>query len=351
MAQPGASSSSQEQPSSETSILPAASLSPSLLPPDYYYAVSRREENRQYLPQAQGAEHWFWAALPAAGSQVVDIPIDNLGEAGQGAALLRLGLYGGTEAPASPDHHALVRVNERLIADERWDGRGEHIIEANFDPSSLKEGVNQVAVEIPGDTGLAAELNYLDWVEIVYPRLLIAVYDRLDFVSPGGEQVVNGFSAPPAVYQVTVPEQAQRLDPLNAESAGGKYTVRLPSTVGERYIAVGPQGYLKPSRLVPFVDTPDLRQPDLGADYLAVGPADLIAPLQPLLDFRRSLGLQTLAVPVDAVYDQFNYGYAEPQAVQQLMKYAAQSWQPSPRYLLLVGDASYDPRLPGSSGS
>ncbi len=47
---------------------------------------------------------------------------------------------------------------------------------------------------------------------------------------------------------------------------------------------------------------------------------------------------------VGQVYDAFSYGRRDPQAIQALMRYARQHWQaPAPRYLLLAGDASYDP--------
>jgi hypothetical protein len=66
--------------------------------------------------------------------------------------------------------------------------------------------------------------------------------------------------------------------------------------------------------------------------------------LKPLLALRLSQGLKTISLPVEAVYDQFGSGLPEPQAIQEFMKYAAANWDPAPRYLLLVGDASYDPR-------
>ncbi|NIM09567.1 MAG: hypothetical protein GTO53_10580, partial [Planctomycetales bacterium] len=81
-----------------------------------------------------------------------------------------------------------------------------------------------------------------------------------------------------------------------------------------------------------------------GAEYVAIGPADLLEPLQPLLDWRSAQGLNVVAVPLEAVYDQFGHGMPEPQAVQDFMAYAAATWRPAPAYLLLVGDATYDPR-------
>lgn len=47
---------------------------------------------------------------------------------------------------------------------------------------------------------------------------------------------------------------------------------------------------------------------------------------------------------VEQVYDAFSYGRADPRAIQSLMRHARQHWEaPAPRYLLLGGDASYDP--------
>ncbi|RME46927.1 MAG: hypothetical protein D6791_07060 [Chloroflexi bacterium] len=121
---------------------------------------------------------------------------------------------------------------------------------------------------------------------------------------------------------------------------------------GRRYEAVGPGGYRRPARIARASTSPDpsllatqgLRAAGNGADYVAVGPPDLLEPLAPLLAWREQQGLKVLTVPVEGIYDQFNDGLPEPEAIRAFLKYARQSWQPAPRYLLLVGDATYDPQ-------
>ncbi|MDD2695914.1 MAG: C25 family cysteine peptidase, partial [Anaerolineales bacterium] len=88
---------------------------------------------------------------------------------------------------------------------------------------------------------------------------------------------------------------------------------------------------------------PDLHDPQNAAAYLAIGPDDLLDPLAPLLDWRREHGLTALTIPLQAVYDQFNAGIPDPAAIRKLVA-ATVAWKESPRYLLLVGDASYDPQ-------
>jgi hypothetical protein len=323
-----------------TSALPEL---PPDLPPGGYYAFQREETNQLYLPQAELAEHWFWESLSAPASQVFEIQATDLlsqKAVPAGLAQLTVALWSGTESPKSPDHHLRVLLNGQLVADEQWDGKGEHRVQAEFDPSLLQPGVNQVTLDAPGDTAATVDQNYLDWVELRYPRQLRAQLDRLDFWSPGGSLKLEGFSGEVAVYDITDPLKAESMQ-INGQGEG---SLTLETQAGRRYQAVGPAGYQDAVSIVPLTTQPDLRAAGIGADYAAVGPVDLLEPLQPLLDYRAGEGLKVMAVPLEAVYDQFNGGVPEPQAIQRWMQFAAQRWQPVPRYLLLVGDATYDPK-------
>jgi hypothetical protein len=81
------------------------------------------------------------------------------------------------------------------------------------------------------------------------------------------------------------------------------------------------------------------------ADYILVAPRVFLEAAEPLLDRRRSEGLSSLAVPVEEIQDEFGHGEAGPAAIKRFLEYAYQSWAPpSVRYVLLLGDASYDPK-------
>jgi hypothetical protein len=178
----------------------------------------------------------------------------------------------------------------------------------------------------------------VDWIQVIYPRSLTAENDRLALTASGGRQVFAGFSGPVSIYDLTasdLPVEVSRdVDP--AQSFQGQ--------AGNHYEVVGPQGWLRVEQVRAPVLAPDLRREGSGADYVAIGPADLLEPLKPLLALRLSQGLEAVSLPVEAVYDQFGAGLPDPKAIQAFMKYAVSHWDPAPRYLLLVGDASYDPR-------
>lgn len=313
-------------------------------PTDRYSATARAEENAQYAPRAEEVGPWFWVMLAAPRSHTFEITLTEIADAGKDApqlARLRMGVWASTEAPASPDHHLRVTLNGQPVADATWDGAGAHTIEADLPLAVLQEGVNAVEVDAPGDTEAAADISYVDWIEIVYPRALVAEDDRLAFDGADAPQRLSGFTGPVAVFDVSDPRAVAQVAQLEAAASEGAVFQGEP---GHRYLAVGPEGFLAPDRIAPARMMPDLRAAATGADYVAIGPPELLEPLGPLLAWRADQALETLSVPLQAVYDQFNHGLAEPQAIRQFLKHASEAWEPAPEYVLLVGDASYDPR-------
>lgn len=299
-------------------------------------SLSRLEENKIYLPQASGADRWYWLSLaaPNVAEQAVEIDPFLIPEA---TGILRVAVWSGTNAATAPDHHLKLALNGVEIADEIWDGAGFHILETQVPGGILSAGQNRVELIAPGDLGLAAEIYHLDWIEVEFPRWAHAIEDRLDFESTGEELVLEGFSGSVHVFEITDPDSAQRLDQSleNGESFTG--------LAGRRYVLVGPAGILQPSRVELAQFSPNLADPGIVADYLALGPRDLLQPLAPLLELRMDQGLTPLSVPWEAVVDQFNYGLSEPQGIQAFIQYTARAWKQPPKYLLLVGDSTFDP--------
>jgi hypothetical protein len=319
--------------SSENTATPTSS--PISLPPDAYQANLHLEQNKLYNPQVESGDHWLWASLAAPQKQSYDFNLDSLT---RGAERLVLEVWASTEATQSPDHHLLLKVNGQPVADEKWDGKGRQTFKVEIQPGILREGANQLEIDAPGDTGVLADITFLDWLDINYPRRFVAQSDRLDFISPGGDYLLKGFSGLASVYDLTDPE-----NPIRLPGSLGAQDV-LQREAGHHYLAVGPQGVRKPLRLERVTLNPDLRAQDNGADYLVIGPPDLLAPLQPWVEWRQQQGLKVVVVTAEAAYDQFGSGFPEPEAIRSLVRYAVQNWQPAPRFLLLVGDGSYDPK-------
>jgi hypothetical protein len=87
-----------------------------------------------------------------------------------------------------------------------------------------------------------------------------------------------------------------------------------------------------------------LSKSDNRADFVILTHRDFKDAVVPLADLRRSQGLEVAVVDIENVYDEFSYGAHSRQAVRDFLSLAKSKWALAPRYVLLVGDASIDPR-------
>ncbi len=65
-------------------------------------------------------------------------------------------------------------------------------------------------------------------------------------------------------------------------------------------------------------------------------------PGHPLLGLRQSQGLTALAVPIEQIYSEFGHGETRPDAVRDFLEHAYHHWGTPPRYVVLLGDGTFD---------
>jgi hypothetical protein len=122
------------------------------------------------------------------------------------------------------------------------------------------------------------------------------------------------------------------------------YPRLLVAEADHSYLAVSPEAVLRPELRPAWPATLD--SPNNSAEYLLVAPREFLglASAVALLEQRRAQGLSARGVAIEDVFDEFGHGEARPEAVKEFLSYAYHSWpEPSPRYVLLLGDATYDP--------
>jgi len=89
-------------------------------------------------------------------------------------------------------------------------------------------------------------------------------------------------------------------------------------------------------------DVTALRDTQSLYDYVAIGPREFLEAAQALLQWRREQGLRVLEVPLEELYDAFSGGEASTEAIHDFLSFAYHDWPAPPRYVLLLGDSSYD---------
>ena len=301
------------------------------------------------IPGSPAQDYWFWAKLTAP--QTGSYPFQLAGLAEQaGASCLTVSLQGGTSGGPNPDHHAQVSLNGTLVGDLTWFGMIPLTQTFPLPPGVLQAGGNTVSVVLPGDTGAAADVVFLNYVEVTHWGPNQALGDVAAIPVTGGTYLpiqVQGFtSAAVELLDITDPSNPALLTSPTIVSAGSAYqaTFQDPSAVTRTYYVLTQDQVQKPASFVPWI-AGALRTPSAGADYLLITPRAFLAAAEPLCQLRRNQGLRVAAVAVEDVYNEFAYGQPDPQALKDFLAYAYASWpRPAPTYVLFLGDATFDYR-------
>jgi hypothetical protein len=81
-----------------------------------------------------------------------------------------------------------------------------------------------------------------------------------------------------------------------------------------------------------------------GASIILITHPDFVASLAPLVQLRRQQGQSVKVVTTDELFDSFHFGERTPFALRDFLRLASSQWRVRPQSILLVGDASLDPR-------
>jgi hypothetical protein len=299
----------------------------------------RFEQNANYLPALLNArDFWFWDAglLPP---NARDYSFSLAARAEGGTAVLTIDLQGASDATGvDPDHLVRALVNGVPVGEASWDGLEPARLETSFAASVLVEGENTLRLENLDTTGGFDSAVLLDRFSIEYRRALAAESGTLSGrAETAGLVRATGFPTGAVVLDLSgkVPSW---LVPAVSGAA-----VEFPAEPGKSYLATAPEAVLRPEPRA--VLPPTLRNPALQADWIVIAPKELMPAVEPLVAHRQSSGLRALAVSLEQVRDEFGHGERSPQMLREFLSFAYHSWaQPSLRYVLLLGDASYDPK-------
>ncbi len=294
--------------------------------------------DRIYQPGLlEAPDPWLWEAAGAGVEKGVSLALEGVDVSGA-LARLSVDLQGASDADGVADHHVRVKLNGALAGSATFDGKKPFRFEATLSGSVLREGANELVVENLGDTGVQS-LVFLDRVEIVYPRLAGASAGSIEAAWEGTGTAEVAVRGPAVAVDVTVGGAPIWLS--GVESAHS--SVRFAATGGRVYWVAGRDGLLVPRVHVPGPSS--LKSAANQADFLVIGPESFLEAARPLVERREGQGLSTLAVSLEEIASTFGGGEASAEAVRAFLSHAYHSWaRPSPRYVLLLGDGSDDPR-------
>lgn len=299
-------------------------------------------ERALYIAVAKNGEETsnFYDAVVAGTPVTQTLVIDNLDSGSSTNATLSAELLGFNDGVT---HRVQFSLNGNIIGEAQWVGFAPHTARFKFVNSGLQEGANTLTIKALGGSN---DVSLTQRVRISYARRHVARGGQLWFATGKTPQNVSvtGFSnSQTRLFDVTNAAHPVLIPTRTAPDATG-YALSAERLGAKRsFLAINEAAFLTPARLTRATPShwTDAAQ---RADFLIIAPAAWREAVQPLAAARQARGLVTQVVSIEDIFAEWGGGERSVAALRGFLRWTAQNWATAPRYVLLVGDASYDPR-------
>jgi hypothetical protein len=309
-------------------------------PRSFPFTVERKDRTVYFSALLNGDKENFFGDAVVKDPTVEPLTVTHLDPAAEAEpATVEVALQGVTTGA----HAVKILLNGSEIGKLAFADLTEGIAHLNAAHSLLKEGFNSVTLVPQGGD---EDVTLVDYVRLTYLHTLVSDSNTLRLSAAGGQSVtLDGFTAAGVrVVDIT--------DPGNVVELG---TAVRQANTGYRVETTAPAGDLR--TLLAFTDDQakhpaamarnypsTWRTPDHAADLLIIACREFFDNLQPLQALRQGQGLAVEMADVEDIFAEFSFGEKTPQAIRDFLAYAKANWQAAPRYILLAGKASYDPK-------
>ncbi len=306
--------------------------------PSFPFTLERKERFIFFGAQA-GAEdrNSFFGSVIYSDPTTQSFEVSNL--AANGSVTLEVAAQGATLT----DHRVSVTLNGAPIGFIEFWGQQNGTATFTLPVSAIHSGHNEVLL-----AGVASsfDISFVDYLQLTYPHTYAADSNALRFPATGAREVtVSGFSGSDIrVLDITDPLQPKEVESRVIAGGGGYSLAAVPQDQGERVLyATTISGATAPVSIA--ANRPStISARSNAADFVIISHARFVDALAPLVSQRKAQGLETIVVDVDDVYDEYGYGSKSSDAIRDFLRSAQTRWRKAPRFAMLVGDASWDPR-------
>ncbi len=273
----------------------------------------------------------------------------------------RVNLHGLNNLSCANDNKAQISITDQYIGEIEWDGQSAATFEKSFvnsaDSIQIYPTGNYFQVAANGLTCNPAYNNVIriNWFEIDYWRFNRSLTGDKQFFTiqtPQSSTVARFvvFNWLKNNIKIYVPSKNRILE--NAffwNDVSNTLTFRDTVNSEIDYFCVS-DDYVRSPLLIEAHSNSNIRDVNLGADYLIITHPDFTSAAIRLKNFREQNlegydNPRVQIIDINDIYDEFSYGLLDPNAITKFIKYTFDSWTGTPPlYLALLGDMSYDYR-------
>ncbi|HST23211.1 MAG TPA: C25 family cysteine peptidase [Blastocatellia bacterium] len=306
-------------------------------PGSFLFPVERKDRTIYFSGLKNGeVENFFGPVVNGAGVDQV-LNLKNVAASAPGSVTVEVAVQGVTLT----SHQVGVTLNGTSLGTVSFSNTDRAVQSFTVAQSLLSEGDNTVRL---ASTIGGADISLVDSVRITYWHTYQADSNQLFFTAQGGQRVtLNGFTdSATQVVDVTNPNAPQLLSVQVGSKSSPTLSFTVQGTGVHNLYAFAPSQMMQPvvKANVPSI----LKRVGLSGDYIIITHASLKNTFKPLVTLRKGDGLSVILADVEDIFDEFSFGNKSPQAIKDYLEFAKNSFLSPPRFVLMAGEASLDPK-------
>ncbi|MEN8207874.1 MAG: C25 family cysteine peptidase [Candidatus Fermentibacteria bacterium] len=233
-------------------------------------------------------------------------------------------------------HHIRLHINGSSVCDTTWMGTGEFLL--TVPAEGILESANSLSLQIIRESG--NDTVFLDWFE---------VFGWTDISVSGQAQV------PLDWWNVTARQEFTWENDMSDALvflAGGdtlaenisvddphKFEFEVPASWDTRELWISDYADMRFPAEVRYESPGRIKGTLHGASCIYIAADEFYGDIEPLAQLKPDV----IAIAASEIYDEFNGGVRDPRAVQAMVSYIINSWDPIPEDIILVGGGNWDP--------
>jgi hypothetical protein len=283
------------------------------------------------------ADNFFGPTVNSTDPVTQPLTVTHLNTATSGSSTLSVTMQGVNLGP----HAVTVQLNGSQVGSLSFNDQANYTSTFPVPNSLLVEGANNLVLT----TTNPVDVTVVDTVLLSYPHSYTADNDYLRLSAVSGAPVtIAGFSNNQIqVMDITDPSHVESLAGSIAQQ-GTTYSVSVAvHGAGTRTLLAFTNAQRSQPASITAHHPSSWHTAQAGADMVIISHADFIPSLAPLEALRQSQGHTVAVIDVQDAYGEFNFGEQSPYAIKALLSTANNTWTIKPHWVLLVGDATFDP--------
>jgi len=327
--------------------------------PEYFFSKIHFEKDKLYYQGENVAstdyrylttenflgEGWYWSLLTSQQSVSDTFSLPGLYNIPQTASVKIFALPKNRNTTVNNEHTLEISVNGNIISTISKNDFERIDTVLNFSSSLLSSSsVNTVTAKYIAASGFDGYM-YFDYFDVSYPQKFSFINKKIsvDLNSTDTTSKLFRISGYSTLNQINIFDVKNNIRILNYSSNSDTLIFTAKSNANIKVVNDSVRN--KPLRIKQR-SVPDLASGSNGADYIVVYNSMFQNQAEQLRAYRESTdGYRSVKAEIEDIYDIFNFGLENPDAVRNFSKNAYDNWQtPQLKYICLFGRGSLDPK-------